>query len=61
MKMKMNQMMQMKMKMECEARTGEVTQYIADISKAKRHLQYNPQHSFEKGPEKAVEWYLKHT
>lgn len=44
-----------------EARTGEVTQYIADISKAKKQLQYNPQYSFEKGLEKAVEWYLTNT
>lgn len=43
------------------ARTGEVTHYIADISKAKKVLGYNPQTKFEDGVKKAVEWYLKHT
>jgi len=39
------------------ARTGEVTHYIADISKAQRVLGYNPQTRFEDGVRKAVEWY----
>lgn len=39
------------------ARTGEVTHYIADISKAKRVLGYDPQTPFDRGIEKAVEWY----
>lgn len=43
------------------ARTGEVTHYIADISKAKKVLGYEPQYSFDKGIEKAVEWYKANT
>jgi len=43
-----------------EPRTGEVTRYIADISKAKRVLGYDPQTSFKKGIEKSVEWYNAH-
>lgn len=39
------------------ARTGEVTHYIADISKAQRVLGYNPQTQFADGVRKAVEWY----
>lgn len=42
------------------ARTGEVTHYIADISKAKKKLGYAPQTPFEEGVKKAVEWYLEH-
>jgi nucleoside-diphosphate-sugar epimerase len=44
-----------------QSRTGEVTNYVADISKAKKALHYNPQSSFEEGVKKAVEWYLKFT
>ncbi len=43
------------------ARTGEVTHYIADISKAQRVLGYAPQTPFDRGIEKAVEWYQKNT
>lgn len=43
------------------ARTGEVTHYIADISKAKRVLGYSPEMPFDRGIEKAVEWYLTNT
>ncbi len=39
------------------ARTGEVTHYIADISKAQRVLGYSPETPFDRGIEKAVEWY----
>ena len=39
------------------ARTGEVTHYIADISKAQKKLGYNPQTPFEEGVRKSVEWY----
>ncbi len=42
-------------------RTGEVVRYIADISKAKEKLGYNPQTDFEAGILKAVEWYKKYT
>ncbi len=41
-------------------RTGEVVRYIADISKAKKVLGYQPKTSFKEGIEKAVEWYLQH-
>ena len=40
-----------------EARTGEVTRYIADISKAKQAFGYAPKTSFEEGIKKSVEWY----
>lgn len=43
------------------ARTGEVTHYIADISKAQKNLGYEPKTPFDRGIEKAVEWYLKYT
>jgi UDP-glucose 4-epimerase len=43
------------------ARTGEVTHYIADISKVKRVLGYDPQTPFDRGIEKAVEWYRANT
>lgn len=43
------------------ARTGEVTHYIADISKAQRVLGYNPQTPFEEGVRKSVEWYKANT
>lgn len=39
------------------ARVGEVTHYIADISKAKRAFGYDPQTPFDRGIEKAVEWF----
>jgi UDP-glucose 4-epimerase len=42
-------------------RTGEVVRYIADISKAKEKLGYNPQTNFEDGIVKAVEWYKQNT
>lgn len=43
------------------ARTGEVTHYIADISKARRVLGYDPQTPFEEGVRKSVEWYKANT
>lgn len=42
------------------ARTGEVTHYIADISKAREKLGYNPKTSFAEGIQKSVEWYAIH-
>ncbi len=44
-----------------EARTGEVTHYIADISKAQRVLGYSPQTPFDRGIEMSVEWYKANT
>jgi nucleoside-diphosphate-sugar epimerase len=43
------------------ARTGEVTRYIADISKAHKTFGYSPKTSFEEGIQKSVEWYLANT
>ncbi len=42
-------------------RTGEVIRYVANISKARKALGYNPKTSFEEGIKKTVEWYLKYT
>lgn len=39
------------------SRTGEVTHYIADISKAKKAFGYNPKTNFEDGIRKSMEWY----
>ncbi|MBI1813081.1 NAD-dependent epimerase/dehydratase family protein [Candidatus Peregrinibacteria bacterium] len=44
-----------------EPRTGEVIRYIADISKAKRVLGYDPKVPFEEGIRKTVEWYQQHS
>lgn len=41
-------------------RTGEVVRYVADISRAKKVLGYNPQTPFDAGIEKSVEWYTEH-
>ncbi len=43
------------------SRTGEVIQYVADISKAQKKLGYNPKTSFSEGIKKTVEWYLANT
>jgi UDP-glucose 4-epimerase len=39
-------------------RTGEVSRYVADISKAQKLLGYEPRYTFEEGIERTVEWYL---
>lgn len=44
-----------------EPRTGEVINYIADISKAQQKLGYSPETPFDRGIEKAVEWYKTNT
>lgn len=44
-----------------EARTGEVTHYIADISKAQQKLGYDPKTPFDEGIEKSVDWYRANT
>jgi len=41
-----------------ENRTGEVLKFIADISKAKEKLGYEPKTSIEEGIKKAIEWYI---
>ncbi|MCM8534098.1 MAG: NAD-dependent epimerase/dehydratase family protein [Lentisphaeraceae bacterium] len=42
-----------------DARVGEVTHYVADISNAKKLLGYNPQTDLNTGLRKAAEWYSK--
>jgi len=40
-----------------ENRPGEVVKYIADISKAKKILGFNPKVSIDEGLRKSIEWY----
>ena len=40
-----------------DSKTGEVTHYVADISKAKQLLGYNPQINLESGIKRAIEWW----
>jgi nucleoside-diphosphate-sugar epimerase len=40
-----------------DVRPGEVVQYIADISKARERLLYQPTVAFAEGIERAVQWY----
>ncbi len=42
------------------SRTGEVTRYVADISKARKHLNYNPQTPLSSGLRKSVQWSQSH-
>ncbi len=44
-----------------DSRTGEVTHYIADITKAKTVLGYSPKISFAEGVRLSVEWYKENT
>jgi UDP-glucuronate 4-epimerase len=39
---------------------GEVTHYVADLSKARELLGYDPQVSLDEGIARAVEWFLEH-
>jgi UDP-glucose 4-epimerase len=41
-------------------RTGEVIKYVADISKARQALGYEPKTCIEEGIRRSVEWYAKH-
>ena len=43
------------------SRTGEVTHYIADISKAKKAFGYSPKTNFEDGIRLSMEWYKANT
>ena len=43
------------------SRTGEIMQYVADISRAQELLDFAPQTPFDQGIEKAVEWYSQNT
>ena len=38
-------------------RAGDVKHSVADISKAKSKLNYNPEYSLDKGIEEAIDWY----
>lgn len=40
-----------------ENRVGEVTEFVADISKAKARLGYQPETDFDTGIKKAIDWY----
>lgn len=40
-----------------ESRTGEIARFVADISKARKFLDYSPRVPIEEGIEKAIEWY----
>jgi nucleoside-diphosphate-sugar epimerase len=43
-----------------DSRTGEVIKFIADITKAKGALGYNPTISFDEGIRRSIEWYREH-
>ena len=40
-----------------DKRIGDIPHSLADISKAKSKLKYNPEYSVKKGLEKALNWY----
>jgi len=40
-------------------RTGDVRHSLADISKARENIGYNPQFSVKAGLDKAAKWYLE--
>jgi len=42
-----------------ETRTGEVMKFIADISKAKEKLGYEPKTTIDEGIKKSIKWYIK--
>lgn len=42
------------------SRTGEVTRYTADISKARKILGFDPKVPFAEGVKRSVEWYAAH-
>ncbi len=44
-----------------QPRTGEVIRYVADVSKAKKKLGYEPKIGFDEGIRKTVEWYKVNT
>lgn len=39
---------------------GEITRYVANITKAKQLLEYSPQYTFTEGMAKAMEWYKEY-
>ena len=40
-----------------DTRIGEVAHYVADISKAKKLLNYNPKTSLKEGVKKTIDWW----
>lgn len=40
-----------------QVRTGEVVRYVADLTRARELLRYEPRFAFREGLEKTVEWY----
>lgn len=44
-----------------KSRTGEIVQFVADISKARKTLGYAPKVPLKEGIKKAIEWYAIHT
>lgn len=44
-----------------ESRTGEIVQFVADISKARKTLGYTPKVPLKEGIKRAIEWYSIHT
>lgn len=43
-----------------ESRTGEVVKFIADITRAKKALDYNPTVSIDEGIRRSIDWYRAH-
>jgi UDP-glucose 4-epimerase len=41
-------------------RTGEVSRFVSDISRARKILGYEPEYTFETGLERAIDWYEDH-
>ncbi len=44
-----------------QIRTGEISRYIADTTRAQKAFGFSPKTPFDRGIEKSVEWYLAHT
>jgi UDP-glucose 4-epimerase len=42
-------------------RTGEVGRYVADISKAQKILDYNPEYNIKDGLAATIDWYRDRT
>jgi UDP-glucose 4-epimerase len=42
-----------------ESRTGEVIKFVADISKARKEMDYRPKTTIDDGIKKSIEWYVK--
>ncbi len=40
-----------------ENRRGEITKFVADISKAKNRINFEPKNSIKQGIRKTVKWY----